>query len=292
MIEKYGQAFKELRESKNVSTRFLSELSEKSNSSRKISASNISKFEREETNIGFPKIVNLLNVLNIPINEYILKVEELKDSVMDDFNGINEAFRKNDISRLQFLEDRYLASKEELIRNEHLSVLCHALKKRLTKEPVETAKIEVIQHYLFSIDNWQYYEVALFTNIIFIFDGEVIGLLAKKAVKVLNNYNQISRYSDEMVLMLMNVVVVMLEKRQLDLVRTYIFKIEDYLSGSRYIYERIKCSFLNGCCYYLTGDKDKGEKLAEAAVRNMELFELENEAKAHKIYFEELKKND
>lgn len=160
MIENYGQAFRIIREDKKISIRHLDKIYKKAYPNRPISASNISKFEREETNIGFPTIVNLLNVLNIPVSEYVLEVEELQDSVSDDFRGIKEAYFLEDTKRLNYLKDYYKKNSGVLIRYEHLSILCDCLIQSINNYKVISEDIKIIQYYLLSIENWHYYSFS------------------------------------------------------------------------------------------------------------------------------------
>lgn len=292
MIEKYGQAFRALREDKGVSIRKLEKLYKKAYHSKIISASNISKFEREETNIGFPTIVSLLNVLNIPVSEYVLEVEELQVSVSDDFRGIKEAYLLEDIKRLNYLKNYYKDNKDVLVRYEHLSVLCDCLIQSINNQNIDTEARKVIQQYLLNIENWHYYEVVLFANTIFIFDSEILQLLLKKAITLLDEYKSMSRTRHEVALLLSNAIQVFLENNQLETAKTYIDLVFNHLKGSRYIYEKLQFDFLLGCYYHLSGNKYKGIKKAEEAINLMRQLELVEEAKSYELYLSELVKEN
>lgn len=279
MLEDYGSAFKQIREDKRLSIRELEGYSKNLDKDLASSRSSISKFEIQSTNISFPKLSLLLNILNVSVAEYALHAEEVVDPVADDFDSIASAFDQRDLKTLKYLEERYNANSDKLPRNKHMKLICNSLIRRINNDLTNEGMLSEIEEYLLNTDYWHYYEFALFSNTMFLFDIERLDTLLKRAVERMEIYSTFNKHTDELSIMLSNAIGHLLENNHRKLAKKYLTILKAHLTKHpRAIYEKIRYKFFVGLDECLYGNKEEGVKIIRTMIEELRGFDLTIEA--------------
>lgn len=286
MLNNYGRVFRKLREDKGLSTRELANYTKQISKEYASSKSSIAKFENKSTNIPFPKLSVLLNVLNVTVEEFALHAEEVHNSIEVDFDSIRRAFDEKDCEALEYLANQYRKEKGMLFRNEHLAQICDGFVKRIKgKDHGEVGQLTEVEKYLLNTDYWHYYEVNLFATTMFFFDEERLDTLLKRAIKRMDKYNELNVYSDDSVTLLTNAIGHFSENGYRDLAQKYLIILKKHLDAHpRAIYEKIRFKFFVGLDSCLYGDRNEGIKKIKAMIEELREYDLEVEANKYESY--------
>lgn len=290
MIEQYGKAFRSIRKNKGISVRRLAYYS-KFESNEGISSAGISKFERESSNLSLPKILNLLNIMNVPVSEFALFAEEFQNTVEEDFNNIWKYFSQQDIESLRYLEKVYLNNIDKLPRNNHLAILCNELINRIEGIAPNRENLGEIEIYLLNTDTWYYYELVLFTNALFLFEPNRVDSLAKRAITKIEDYKHLKKEKNERIYMLFNIVIFFMENDYIFLSEKYLEIAKKELKATRFLYEKVKCLYLEGCLEIKKANINSGCSICEEAISLMERLDIKTEAEQHKQYLQDMLKS-
>lgn len=228
MIGNYGEVFKSIRKEKGMTLKELAELSKQFGKGYKAGKSNISKFEGTSTDISLPRLATLLNILNVSIEEFSKRAEELENTISEEMNGIARAFKNKDINSLKYLSERYKGTSEDLPRNRHLHIVCKALLSRLNKESVSSQELEEIETYFVKVEHWHFYELSLFTDTMFLFSPHQINIILERASSRIYNYIDLGYYFDYFAIMLSNAITLFLETDNREYAQKYLKKLETH----------------------------------------------------------------
>ena len=145
MRELPGKAFQMIRNNKGFSQEDITVKYYNPNSS---TPSNLSKFENQNTNVGFNTLTEWLNKMNMTLYEFSTYIETEGDTYVDDFDAIRRAYKRNDSRSLQYLKEHFYKKRKTLPRNNYLSILCDLLISRINKSELDHKKAEVLEDYL------------------------------------------------------------------------------------------------------------------------------------------------
>lgn len=170
MNSTFGKTFRKIRQEKNVSLTSLAD--------KRISKSQISRFERGESEITFTKLIILLNKLNVSITEFL----ELDTSFSN---------KKDFRSLVKYIKTEYTAHRIDSLKsllNDSLTGFERTMIKSIisTVDPSNKPSSQEIQEltdYLFKIDNWGYYEITLLGNCVRTINYSTYFLLSKEILK-------------------------------------------------------------------------------------------------------------
>lgn len=182
MTEKrYGLIFKQIREQKQLPLSFFEKVG--------VKKSNLSKFERGETMMGFERIDTLLQAMDISLAEYELLLNYFTSSYQDEFLLELEK-AEFDLNR-ERLEKLYNESKGSA--NFLLSLIAKSKTTTLSSKDVQK-----IFNYLDKLAHWGYFELSLLQALL---DNFLDNTEMKNIIKIIdvfedkiNNYQEIFKY--------------------------------------------------------------------------------------------------
>ena len=156
----YGKKFKEVRIAKGFT---LQEAS-----SGVLTKSGLSKFERGETSLTFDKLKRILNNLSISIEEYDFYCRNTQLSDFDFFiEKVESAYITNNSILLKHLSDIEFTKYTETRNKIHKlnGIMVAILYENITNEQILKEKyIQFLTDYLFTLEQWFYYDIVLFGN--------------------------------------------------------------------------------------------------------------------------------
>ncbi|CAI3400529.1 helix-turn-helix domain-containing protein [uncultured Enterococcus sp.] len=270
-----GNTFRIIRKNKEISICSLSD--------QIISKSQISRFERGESDISCQKIIHLLDKLNITLDEFFILHKNLSKE-------------KNDFWTLM-----------EFIRIEHTANRTSNLKKLITDENVniDPFKITMIKSvifsidssnkpnddeilkltdYLFKIENWGYYEIILLGNCVRLINYDTVILLTLEMIKNYIN-SKLNQTNKKLVIQLsINCLFMSIQQKNIKDCLILIDKIKELLHNEIFFYE--KTVFLYALGYYEFCVRSQQKLGIEKMNQAMQVLKLINEKNLFKNYFE------
>lgn len=192
----------------------------------------ISRFEKGHSDTTAEKFLQILENLNLSLEEFHFLYNGNKantDAKM--ISAYSEAYYAKDIPRLAALEeaDRNHLDETSEIKYLHHACIIHLLQCNLSGLPFPHKEFAVIKDYLFDCETWHYYELVLFTNALDFFPEDAVYARAKEKV---TEFTRMKRYKNELFSLISNILVLQLEKNNLEKSLFYYADLEKTVSAS------------------------------------------------------------
>ncbi|WP_304055215.1 helix-turn-helix domain-containing protein [Levilactobacillus namurensis] len=214
-----------------------------------ISATFISKVERNESNIRLNKFELLLDGLHVSYDEFKYIQNGYSQSSQREFLEKLDYFVINDnlygIQKLYENEKVLIPEKnpEKSLHFHNMTLaLCHIRKLQGKNLPQKYNKLLV--KYLLSIDSWGIYELRLFNNAMFIFDCASLVSLTQTAIDRAKYYLQLPGYSDLWSSILSNSLELLIENHEFEFAQKLLTQAEKNLNFEKTTQSEIKIIFL------------------------------------------------
>ncbi|CAI3348981.1 Rgg/GadR/MutR family transcriptional regulator [Enterococcus cecorum] len=185
-MENYGEIFKTYREARGLSLKDIAESG--------LSTSQLSRFEKGESDLTITKFIKALRKIKMPINEFMYTTNDFKiDEINRLWVQIQTLFITKDIHGLQkLLSEQQEMEREVKIFQQLNTTIIKIYLSDLTKEKLYTQKdIDYIVDYLFVVDYWGEYELLIFSNLLFALNHEMSMMLLKEMNRRTDFYKEI-----------------------------------------------------------------------------------------------------
>ena len=195
----------------------------------------ISRFEKGHSDTTADKFFQILDNLNLSLEEFHFLYDGNKtntDAMM--ISAYSEAYYAKDIPRLTALEEEARNHFDETfqIRYLHHASIIHLLQCNLSELPFPHNEVAVIKDYLFHCETWHYYELVLFTNALDFFPEDAVDAVYARAKEKMTEFTQMKRYKNELFSLISNILVLQLEKNNLEKSLFYYADLEKTISAS------------------------------------------------------------
>lgn len=188
MIKNLGSTLQQVRKQKNIKLKELS--------SNTLSISQLSKIEKNETIPSADKFILLLSKLNIKYDEFILLLDDdylnLKSELGIKFAKLANQQNIEELDKLLLEVKKYsIAYTDIYFKNLYIQVIS-TLDLIQSNNNYSTAKeyTTPIKNYLSQIDNWTYYELALLSNCLYMFEIDDAIFFGNQAIQSIEeNYH-------------------------------------------------------------------------------------------------------
>ena len=156
-MDDFGKTLRFIRTSKQVSINKLAD--------DVISKSQLSRFERGESEISCSKLNHLLNKLNTSFDEFLIINIGFSD---DDFkimiNEIRDSTASSDIQNFKKILESYQNKDKSTLKNFEITLLKSILNNYSKDIYPSKSELDELVDYLFKVEHWGYYEISLFGN--------------------------------------------------------------------------------------------------------------------------------
>ncbi len=282
--ESWGETFRELRESKNLS---LSKVSgDYKNSPNYITSKvQLSRFERNESDITLTKISKLVEKLGITFEEYLSYVRDFEQSEASNF--IDELQRLTELGNYEEIENLYEKSIQNFSKMNQKIYYWNSLEAKaiLASNHIKNYQIteneaQEVADYLFSILEWGQQEIYLF--------GELLNFLSEALIfefiiELLNRksyYNKSSQNKELIILLTKTVTLYFIEKKNKDFSESLINQYRQLLdSPTMDIHNRKEFMYVEGCYYLMIDETEKGKNILNNLSNGYKAFGYPNIAK-------------
>lgn len=242
MLKKFGEIYKLFRESRKISLRDIE--------NNGISRSQLSRFEKGETDLTTTKFLIALEQINVPIEEFMYAANDFKrDHFYQTIDEVKQYFLNRNVAKLQKLLIKRIENNDSSIFSEmEIIFLKIKLQELSNEEHFNDTDIKIITDYLFSVDYWGMFEILLFGNIMYIFNHATFLLLSKEMLHRTEFYHDIPSYRRVIVSMALNALIICIERDHLVDAKYFEKKISQFYFDESEIYERL--IFKYACSFY------------------------------------------
>lgn len=285
LSKQYGRIIKTFRLNKQLTLKEVSK--------EVLSESQLSKFERGETEISFDKMIGILSNLNMTAEELFLHSPEYLDNNFENIlRKIRLFYSENNIAKLKSLY------KNELFKYQESKLIFHKLNSICIKGfllnlnvvdyNISSAENNFLTNYLFSVEVWSKYEVLLFSNSISFLSTESIIILTKEMTKSKVFHKNHDSYNRILIQVLINASIVLMEKDYLKEVNFLLKMIDDIITDETFLYEKNVLLFLRGMYQFNTGNTDAAIIKMKQAIEIFEKLDSISIAENYNNYFKNL----
>ncbi|MBF8970977.1 MULTISPECIES: Rgg/GadR/MutR family transcriptional regulator [unclassified Streptococcus] len=208
-MEKIGRLFKKFRTARGLRLKDVAKSG--------ISISQLSRFEKGETDLTITKFIAILDEINMPIDEFVYAAHDFR---RDELNEILQQIKI-------FVSTKNIAGMKKLLisqtekRDTRIlfhSLNCILIKIRLQDLTGETyytdSDVAYLTNYLFSVDYWGHYELLLFSNTLDVLQHETLMLLCREMYNRTNFYKDLPNNRRLIASMLLNAYITCVERKE------------------------------------------------------------------------------
>lgn len=206
MLTKFGEIYKLFRESRKITLRDIEH--------RGISRSQLSRFEKGETDLTTTKFFLALEQINVPIEEFMYAVKDFKrDCFYQLIDEVKQCFLNRNVPKLhKMLIKRMENDNPSIFSTIEIIFLKIKLQELSSEEYFNDTDINRITDYLFGVNYWGMFEILLFGNIMYIFNYETFLLLSKELLQRTEFYHDIPSYRRVIASIALNAFIICIER--------------------------------------------------------------------------------
>ena len=208
-MKKFGEIFKKFRESRGLRLKDVAKAG--------ISTSQLSRFEKGETDLTISKFMFILDEINMPIDEFMYAVHDFhRDELNELLSKVRHFVSTRDVEGMKKLlySQMELEDRREKFHQINIILLKIRLQDLSGETYVTDQEIVTISDYLFSAEYWGYYELLLFMNTIDAFNHNTMMILAKEMCHRSDFYRDIPNNRRLLATMLLNAYITCIERNE------------------------------------------------------------------------------
>ena len=278
-MDDFGKTLRFIRTSKQVSINKLAD--------DVISKSQLSRFERGESEISCSKLNHLLNKLNTSFDEFLIINRGFSD---DDFkimiNEIRDSTASSDIQNLIKILESYQSKDKSTLKNFEITLLKSILNNYSKDIYPSKSELDELVDYLFKVEHWGYYEISLFGNCFRQLTYQTIFSLTKELLNKIRYYIRAESNKRLVIQLTINCLIVSIDKEYFENARYLLKKVECLLNSETSFYEKTVFIYASGYLLYKEGNLDGKDKMLDA----LKVLKILSEDKFYKNYIEHYNK--
>lgn len=206
-VKNFGEIFKTFRESRGLRLKDVAKAG--------VSTSQLSRFEKGETDLTISKFMLILDEINMPIDEFMYAVHDFhRDELNEILSKVRHFVSNHDIEGLKKLLYSQMESKTKREKFYHINTIL--LKIRLQDLSGEDCYTEQdlieLTDYLFGVEYWGYYELLIFANTLDVLKHDVFMVLAREMSRRSDFYKEIPNNRRLISTMLLNGYITCVER--------------------------------------------------------------------------------
>ena len=282
-MQKFGEIFKKFRESRGIRLKDVTKAG--------ISTSQLSRFEKGQTDLTITKFMLILDEINMPIDEFMYAVHDFhRDELNELLAKIQFFVSTHDINGLKKLLNSQLKSEPKREKFHHINTILLKIRLQdLSGESYYTQQdLTDLTDYLFSVEYWGYYELLIFANTLDVLNHETLMVLAKEMSRRSDFYKEIPNNRRMISTMLLNVYITCIEREELIDALYFEKQLNQCFFIETEIYERLVFQYAQN--YYQYKKEGSNQSIIEMkrCIDAMKLVGSKNIAKTYEAHLKKL----
>jgi len=252
-MKNFGEIFKKFRESRGLKLKDVTKAG--------ISTSQLSRFEKGETDLTISKFMLILDEINMPIDEFMYAVHDFhRDELNELLSKIRHFVSNHDVEGMKKLLYSQMESENKMVKFYQLNMILLKIRLQdLSGEAYYNQKdLDDLADYLFSVEYWGYYELLIFSNTLDVLKHDVFMVLAREMSRRSDFYKEIPNNRRLISSMLLNGYITCVER-------------EKFLDALYFEKKLVQCFFIETEVY---------ERLVFQYVQNLYQYKKERNRKA------------
>ena len=282
-----GQTFKELRNNRHIPLKQVAD--------HRVSLSQLSRFERGESELSVSKFLAALENIHVEVKEF-----------MDALSGYQHSEQIRFMSQLIDLEYRrdiegfrQMQAKETEKFREHPDRQWHQLNSILLQGfickcddsiPFPKEDLDLVTDYLFATENWNIYELILIGNLYLFIEIPLLHLMGQEILKRRHFYKEIATHRHLVLMTMLNIWETCLHRDALDIANFYQQEVQKLIKNETKLYEKTIFLFLKGLQAYKSGQVLDGIEDMKNAIQICDWLDSTHIAQNFKTDFEKFVK--
>lgn len=246
----HGELIKKLRVERKISREELTK--------NIASINTLQRFENNNAKIDIDTLWIFLDRLNIQIDEYYLEYNYYQFNKKETYRSKFRDYIVLSNKGKEFLDE---LQKEYSVTNDifylYLIIQCKAVINRLPNysvNPISKKELKTIYDYLDRVDNWDYFELAMYTNCLAIFNSELRLFNYHDVVSQFRKFKNSPKHTHAFIKFLINSILLAFEEECWDEVVELLGYLYDITEDSDFIKGRIYWRFLSRLYQSITGN--------------------------------------
>lgn len=277
-----GKVFRKLRQNRHISL--------KQATGDLVSVSQLSRFERGESDLSVGKFLTILGHIHVEVKEFMDEVNDYQHSENIAFmSALIDLEYKRDIAGFRALlaeeQDKY-RQKPEVYRYYLNQILLQGfICKCDATIPFPQSYIDDVTDYLFTTEHWNIYELILIGNLYLFIDIPLLHRMGQEILKRRHYYRQINTHKHLVTITMLNIWETCLHRKALDVADYYRRESEKLIRNETKVYEKTIYLFLDGLHHYQSGQVLEGIERMRQAIQVFEWVGCPNMAHNYKADF-------
>lgn len=284
----YGKYFKKMRlEKKQTIAEVASGI---------MSIALLSKFERGLCEITVSKFIKILKRINVTLSEFELIVNNFKKNSLDQLiDSLKEHYNNRLYDEVELIVSNEFNRWKETgnIRYRYnytmLSIISDDLNDRQT---TSQADIEALTDYLFSIEDWTYYELILYGNSLSAIKTNAMILLSNEVLHKTSYFQNNTTHRRMVIQTLLNTAIVCLLKNELDASQRFQHDVAQLITSETFLYEKNILLYCEGLYLFRKNQCKAGKEKIETALTIFKQLGCHNLATSYSTYFDFIQQLD
>ncbi|MEG0122769.1 Rgg/GadR/MutR family transcriptional regulator [Enterococcus sp.] len=245
----HGEMIKKMRITRGISRKELTKDA--------ISISTLQRFENEDAKIDIDNMWIILNRLNIQIDEYYLEYNHYQSNKKEMYRSKFRDYIVLSNRGKTFLEE---LQREYIVTNDifylYLVIQAKAVMNRLPNYsaiPITKEELKSIHDYLDRVNQWGYFELAMYTNCLAFFNSELRLFNYHDVVSQFRKFKNSPKHNLAFIKFLINSILLAFEDEHLDEVVDLLGYLYDITNDSDFIKGRLYWKFFSRLYQSITG---------------------------------------
>ncbi len=208
-MKKFGEVFKKFRESRGLRLKDVAKAG--------ISTSQLSRFEKGETDLTISKFMLILDEINMPIEEFMYAVHDFhRDELNELLSKVRHFVSNHDVEGMKKLLYSQMETEDKREKFHQINIILLKIRlQNLSGESYYSSDdLSYLTDYLFSVEYWGYYELLIFMNTLDVLKHDVFMVLAREMSRRSDFYKEIPNNRRLISTMLLNGYITCVEREK------------------------------------------------------------------------------
>ncbi|WP_197025126.1 helix-turn-helix domain-containing protein [Paucisalibacillus sp. EB02] len=261
----YGKTLRKIRKQKGITLKELAD--------GICSISFLSKFERTDSDITLGLMTSVLEKLMLSFDEFLYIHHDFQPNKLEQFfKSVNTAYMNRNAKLLKELKNEEMKKwKRYGVETYHwnalmIMMLGQIVDEQFIDEDFEENDIRLLSDYLFRVEVWGYYELALYNGTLLLLETDMVIMLSRTAYQKSNRFKDFNKVKDAITTVLFNTIIYLLgpvnrfheEFTYQKEIGEFISYLENLALSEENLLERVHLLQLKGVYDIRTGNKEEG----------------------------------
>ncbi|MGT2935891.1 Rgg family transcriptional regulator [Streptococcus castoreus] len=283
MVRQLGKTFRDIRMNRNITLQQIAD--------QDISLSQLSRFERGQSDISLSKFLHALEKMQVEVKEFMDAASDFKKTeqirFMSTLIPLEYARDVEGFKALQKEEKRKYEQEPNWKRYSLNVILLQGLICKCDPSiAFPKAYLDEVTDYLFSTETWQIYELILIGNLYLFIDIPLLDKMGREILKNHAYYQDIATHKHLVTITLLNILETCLHRNALSYAQFYQEQLKPLLANETKLYEKTIFLFLQGLNDYLSADCFSGIQKMTRAIQIFEALDCPHMVQNYQKDFE------